>query len=306
MSKRINLTMTEATKGKCIVEGCTRTVYVSIPKADRGYRNACLCKYHSEYERGYSWENSRRVGKLASDGLTYSIECESMVESIEARIEMLDMGFEPTSDISVRVEYKSPIYQGRKAMVKHLETIARLNDIGLLKTNDANCGMHCHVGCDGIINRDFNRVVARFMGSLFGEVQEAMNETSEDDRVKFFGSDFRYYAQRLDFEMSADYLLNNHPQWVNLEHDYSIEYRIGRFINYEQYRTLVNFYHDITVIIREFVVDKFVDHSNLTGIERQARIEENRKQAKKCGKRIAKVYAKYINAMQNGVRMISK
>lgn len=240
----------------CMHKGCNAigTHRISIDK--RGGRDGFLCDFHARHLEGYSDENGYRAGLRKKNGFTFSMELETSFSTEKARGELLDFGFIATRDCTVDVEYKSPIYEGLNAISKQLVSIDGLMNNGEIAFENCNgdtCGTHFHVGHVGMINPETMGYIRRFYHSLFVLLSDAMVNNPEKTK-KLFGRDFTYYASPINNHSDA----MDHCNFINLQHDYTIEFRLCKFVSASQYMNLVKFNRDIV----NAVIENFVKHFN--------------------------------------------
>ncbi|MBO7731828.1 MAG: hypothetical protein J6S67_04730 [Methanobrevibacter sp.] len=88
--------------------------------------------------------------------------------------------------------------------------------------NNDNCGGHIHVNSN---HCGYNTITK----TIYKEVLRRIENMGRDDRIKYFGSDFRYYAD--------DCVGNDHYSTINLEPSTgcTIEFRLARVRNADQY-----------------------------------------------------------------------
>lgn len=282
--------------GKCMCPGCIRVGNNAIPLKDRGGKLAYLCDEHLRNTMGYSFENNNKVGTIKVLSRTYGVEFETANSTEIGRINMLNMGFVPTYDGSLAwtgVEYKSGIYQGAKAIIKHCDSIDTLISEGHI-TLDSDCGTHLHVGDRDYLTPETIRYLRRFYNTLFIPLTNAIDADLEKAR-RFWGRNFTYYADRITENTTSGNLYGDempHTTFVNLQHDYTIEFRLCKFQNAEQYKQLVRFADDVLTTI----VNNFIKHFNDTDFNtaKFPTIKEYRKhQAEKTAKKIVMLYNKY-------------
>lgn len=255
----------------------------AIPVAKRGGRNAFFCDMHANRHamEGYGDENHQRRGIEKVNGFTFSMENETSFSSPIARMELIDVGYVPTHDGTVDIEYKSPIYEGLNALSKHCATFDRLiaNDemrIGY------ECGSHFHVGHRDHINRETMDYVRRFYHSLFVPLCREMIEQGSEKTAKFWGRDFSSWATPITIASPA----MTHTNFINTEHNPTIEFRLCKFRNATQYMQVVKFCRDVV----NAIINNFILHFN----DNVENITEYRKhKAQIAGEKIVKLYRKY-------------
>lgn len=238
---------------KCQCKGCNNIGTVAVPLSRRGNRQAYICQYHAEQLEAYSRENETRLGTIKANGFTFSQELETSYSDIIARIELLASGYLPTSDITVDCEYKSAITNGLNSLAKHCVTIDRLIENGNLSVEDTNgyeVGTHLHIGHSEHINRETINQLARFYHSLFVPLSKVM-EANPQKTEALFGRGFGRWAQ----PVNEDSWAGAHANFINLEHAYTVEFRILKYRNANQYMKAVHFCKDVmTALINNFIL----------------------------------------------------
>lgn len=253
----------------------------------RGGGNAFLCDYHKRSLESYFTENNLRLGNMKKNGLTYSIELETSMANFRARLELCVAGFLPTSDSTVYAEFKSPIYQGMNALKAFLPSIQVLINDGDLAIG-RECGTHFHVGHDTYINRKYMDYIRRFYHSLFVPLNDALVE--EDEKAtRLFGRGFGYWSSGIDNRTPA----GEHTNFINTQHDYTLEFRRCFFKNAEQYAVCADFCREVT----EKVIESFCKEVERLGVVEGQRLTEEqkallKKAADKTAKQIVKVFKK--------------
>lgn len=244
----------------CMCENCTNIGTVAIPVPKRGGRPGFMCEFHAYRELGYSHENDTHYGTRKKHGFTFSQEMETARTTLQARGELMDFGFLPTSDSTVDVEYKSPIFEGLNAISKQAVTFDKLIASGDMVI-DNSCGTHFHVGHVDYINGTTMRYLRRFNGSLFVPLSDAIMADHEKS-ARFFGRRPNTWAEPVKFsDPSGDYAgwQMKHSAMFNLQHDYTIEFRQAKFVNAEQYMAVAKFAKDCTNAIIENFIKHFMD-----------------------------------------------
>ena len=270
---------------KCIY--CNNVGTKRIQLKNRGNRNAYLCDTHatSYGDESYYSENSTRRGD-AGHGFTFSLELEMHRPTTTMRAELESVDFMPTHDGTTDTEFKSPIYQSLNPLPKKFDTIEKLLRAGHGAITSAD-GTHFHVGHKDHINAMTISYLQRFYHSLFIPLCEAMKSNS-DATVKLFGRDFTYYASPIDGFTSP----TAHENFINLQHDYTIEYRLCKFKTASQYMNCVKFCKDAT----NTIIENFIKHFNDTDFDarRYKNATEYRKhKAQVTAKKLVKLFEKY-------------
>ena len=225
--------------GKCNNEGTVR-----ITLKNRGGRHAYMCPTCARRLFGYSDENDTRRGNVKMNAFTFSIELETGRQeswresairgaSLIGRAELINKGFMPTHDGTVDIEFKSPIYEGLNAPIaflkKGLQPLVESGDINI----PDNCGTHFHVGHRIYINPTTmdNLRESEIYHGLF----DALDKTAcshPAEMAQLFGrpvTEYSYYAPFRNEDPMT------HENWINVQHDWTIEFRICKYQNAEQY-----------------------------------------------------------------------
>jgi hypothetical protein len=272
---------------------CNRVGTVRVPVAKRGDRFGYLCDFHASREEGYTVENGFRMGDRKAHGFTFSMELETSRSTTKARGELADFGFKPTMDITVDVEYKSPIYEGLNAVSKQCVSIEKMMEAGEVRIGN-ECGTHFHVGHADYINPVTMRYIRRFNNSLFVPLSNAIMANVEKS-ARFFGRQPNHWAQPVTMsdtsgDYSGDYM--RHESMFNLQHDYTIEFRQAKFISAKQYMQVAKFARDCV----NAIVENFVKHFNDSDfdVRRYPTIKAYRKhKAEVTANKLVKLYEKY-------------
>ena len=275
---------------KCQHKDCTAVTtnpvderWISVPLKNRGNRFGYLCPLHSNGygDSDYSDENDTLRGKMKKNGYTYSFEFEVRRPSVVFRAELLNAEFLPTRDITTECEFKSPIYLGLNAIPKKLQTIESLLNNGHGAVTDGD-GTHFHVGHVDYINHETMRYISRFYHSLFVPLSDAMRENPELTE-KLFGRNFVHYAQAVN-ENTRPYA---HENFINIQHDNTIEFRLCKFRNSAQYMNAVHFCKAATdAIINNFI--KHFDDPNATTATRKHKADI-------AAQKLVRLFYKYAN-----------
>ena len=273
------------TTPKCQCPNCSNLGKYAYPVRRRGNNNAYLCDYHRRSLESYYTEHSNRLGTPKANGMTYSIELETMHPDFQARLELCLAGFLPTSDGTVDAEFKSPIYEGMNAVKAFLPSIQWLINNGSMAI-DYHCGTHFHCGHHTLINPLTMSYIRRFYHSLFVPLSDAMYS----DRAKaesIFGRDFGEWNTPLSVRTSAE----NHTNFINVQHEYTIEFRSMFFKNDKQYSNGADFCRKVSEIVCKFFCEKIVSMGLMEG---QSLTEEQksevRKAAEKTGRKLVKLF----------------
>lgn len=206
--------------------------------------------------RGYCEENNTHIGSGNADNISISLELESMGASTHARAYLVGNKFIPTSDSTVDIEYKSPIYESEQPLAKIIGGIEYMdtNNSYKFKVNHASCGIHTHFGF--IDNRyNFTRLYEDYE-KLFSELDKIVRSLSHEEREQIFGRTWGTYNQPINFNYP-----NEHTNWINIQHNYSLEIRMPRFVNAVQYMTFLKTFKKMFKALNTHYISKGAEHS---------------------------------------------
>ena len=212
--------------GKCICCKRKTTFY----RCELSTNAVYICRECAESLQSYSFENFNfQNGTQTADNITIGHELEVMGDSLDAKIYFIKYGYIPTSDCTVTYELKSPIFNNLSALSKMCGMIEQLdkNENIDFSVNNTHCGLHTHYGYK---NLEIQNTIYRNYTELFKPLNDYICSLSTIQRRKIFGSDFRGYAQEIDF-----YRPMRHENWINIQHSKTIEIRLFRFKSAEQY-----------------------------------------------------------------------
>lgn len=276
------------TTPKCQCPNCSALGTVKYSVKRRGGGHAYLCRYHSNSLESYFTENDLRLGEMKAHGYTFSIELETSNVTFPARLELCVAGFLPTADSTVFAEFKSPIYNGANGIKAYLPSIQEMINCGDMEIN-SECGTHFHVGQKDYINPDTMDYIRRFYHSLFLPLCSAM-EQNDSKATAIFGRGFGYWCSAITANSHAE----EHSNFINTQHGYTLEFRRAYFKNAEQYSNCVDFCRMVT----EKVVNSFCKKVVAYGLHAGDRLTttqkaELKKAADKAARQIVKVFEQF-------------
>ena len=273
------------------VHKCTAndgSVKVITPFAPLGLT---LCSFHAHNIGSYSSENTEYAGKPTNDGITMSCELETSDNTPISRAclgrtkyGMLCM---PTSDSSLTtfgcegIEYKTRVYHSLQGATKLFGCFEALLTENHVEMNN-KCGSHMHTGLsDNSI--DFRHLFENIdtYWKAFGGVYEYLDKMPNAKMKEYFGRGFVNYARTLrktenGYEMpehdgngkkgydtreftgrenlygTGSWDCNQHLLTFNLQHSYSIEFRLPRFTNATMYRKIAVVMHNVVIFLRDY------------------------------------------------------
>lgn len=259
------------TSGHCVECGTVTSIAlggkrVTIPSQKNG---VWMCSAHRGKKNlnDYCDENTIRVGKGNADGISISIELESMGRSTSARAYFVKNHFLPTYDSTVDIEYKSPIYTSELPLAKIVGAIEYMNDNPnyQFSVNNENCGIHTHYGF--IDNHyDFRNLYEHYE-NLFKPLNDMIKNMSAEKREEIFGRDFENYNRSLSYSCP-----DRHENWINIQHRYTLEIRMPRFTSAVQYMRFLKTFKKIFKALNTFYISR--------GRNEQASIKAGLKMAK--------------------------
>ena len=223
---------------------------VTIPAQKNG---VWLCCDHRGKKnlRGYSEENTETIGTPTQDGFSMSIELESMGVSSHARAYFNYNKFIPTSDCTVDIEYKSPIYYSEIPLAKIVGAIEYMDNSNQysFKVNHENCGIHTHFGfVDNHFN--FTRLETHYE-QLFKPLCDAVDSLTDAQRTAIFGRTFGEYNSRCRYSYP-----DRHANWINIQHRYTLEIRMPRFTTADNYMRFLKCFKKIFKALNTHYISK--------------------------------------------------
>lgn len=233
---------------KCACVNCTNIGRYAHPVRRRGGGNAYLCEFHETALESYFNKNNYRLGAPKVNGDTFSVELETSYSNRQARIELCIARFLPTSDCTAHGgEFKSPIYEGACGLKAFLPSIEDMKRSGDIEINNS-CGTHLHIGNHDYINSLYMSYIRRFYHSLFIPLSDTMREDEEKTRA-IFGRYFGQWARPVDTGNDAE----EHTNFINTQHEFTLEYRICFFQNAAQYSRAIDLCREFNhIVIKTF------------------------------------------------------
>ena len=275
------------TMPKCACPFCNQIGTQKYAVRRRGGGNAFLCEYHATHLENYGRENGFRIGNMKKNGLTYSVELETSAATFRARLELCIAGFIPTSDCTVYAEFKSPIYNGANAIKAYLPSIEDLQTAHDIRIG-SNCGTHLHIGHDRYINARYMSYIIRFYHSLFVPLSDAI-VANDEKAIDIFGRRFGEWARPVSFSTNPE----EHTNFVNVQHSYSLEWRRCFFRNAAQFSRCIDFCRECT----EIVINTFCVQVERLGLTQGQTLTAAQKQTLK--KAAEKAARKMVKAFEN-------
>lgn len=277
------------TMPKCTCVNCSNIGKYAYGVRRRGMNNAYLCEYHKSGLESYFTENNNFSGKPKKHGLTFGIEFETDSATTYGRLEMMLEDFLPTSDGSINgPEFKSPIFYGTNAIKAFLPTIDDLIFSGNIGLDWTENGTHTHVGHVTFLNALTMGYIRRFYHSLFVPLNNALKD-SPAKTTAIFGRNFTYYASSINSNSDA----MNHCNFINVQHNNTIEWRLAQYHNARQYSACLDFCRKASEIVFNDFCAKIIE-DGLTENQRLSdeKKEELKKLAQKTGQKLVKAWEK--------------
>ena len=192
---------------------------IRVPMANRGKKPAYICERCASAQavESYSTENDKRRGMNIGGGFTYSVEFETATDTPELRAELVSVDFIPSSDCTVACEYKSPIYNNLKPLAKKLATVEKL----MLQ-------------------------IAGYYHELFTPLSDYLLAHTADT-LRVFGRELSAYDYATP--ISGSTWEWGHSNFINIQHDYTVEFRLCRFRTAAQYMHVAKLCKDMTACI---------------------------------------------------------
>lgn len=169
-------------------------------------------------------------------------------------------------DGTVSAEFPTGAFIGINSLSKLLDSFNRYGVLEAL-TDNKSCGAHIHAGCTCVeyVREDYE--------DFFKPLADKISSMKSEDKVKFFGSDFRTWATYPTW-----YNPQSHCNMFNTQHQHTLEFRLPRCINAKQFIQCVKAWRAVVCAI----------NTNYT--------EET---AEKIGKKLPEVFEKYYNFMND-------
>lgn len=209
------------------------------------YINRGLISYHSNACRGVEKIGTSKRGTLEST--TVGIEFEgNIANASDAEFTTFRAMIEAftfccmESDCTVSGEMPTQPMEGLGRVSKILQSLELHNQLAILSHN--SCGAHIHAQCNDI------SYVRRYYHSIFLPLNRYICDMSSERRVEVFGSDFRYYATRIDERTNP----LEHTNIFNTQHAHTLEFRLPRVIGYKQYMNCIKFWREVVCYINNF------------------------------------------------------
>lgn len=245
---------------------------IKIDSPNKNYFYICpRCK---DLKYGYNRENNTFTRQANKDNITVSYEFETSSREIESNW-LYQYDFIPTHDSTVYVEWKSPIYKNIRGLAKLFRTIESKLHIGY------DCGTHTNVGT---FEGDEMSYIIRFYHSLFVGLSDHMRN-NEEKAIKLFGRGFNRWACTIDRSSSP----TNHSNFINVEHNTHLEFRMAKFVNANQFLHCTKF----CIAVVKAVRNNFINNFNKSGLTREELKAHRLHKAKITSNKLIALFDKY-------------
>ena len=214
----------------------------------RGAGNRVVCDRHKDFS-GESYHGSADMRKdkigtekkssLAKTTIGIEFEMEGMHNftdeflAFRGALERAGFVFERDGSLSDGMEAPSPKCEGVKSLSALLHSAEERGETVLLRGD--NCGMHIHAQADKM------SIYRNWYHTLFVPFCEWLENQSDSFCNANFGGRFRYYACKIN--RNSD--VYNHCNFVNMQHNHTIEWRIPRFVCATQTVILLKFWRKV-------------------------------------------------------------
>ena len=180
----------------------------------------------------YSTKNNNEKGKKKSISFSFEFETSSRAKSL---FELKKYGFIPCSDCTIEgFEWKTPIFNSRKSFHYVCRKIDKFAGcVG------RSCGTHLHV------STPYKFLMEKYKVQLFSPILEVMIN-DENKTIKFWGRYFNDYCRSVI--STSRYNAFNTMSSVE-----TLEFRLLKFINAEQYIRAADFCIDTTRYINSLI-----------------------------------------------------
>ena len=251
------------TIARCACTGCNNEGTVRI-RTNHTTTGLFLCYHHANNMDGYTLEVNNFINKPKKHMMTFGQEFETAYTSEFARATLIENGYIPTSDCTVDVEYKSSINNGLYAFAQLFKSIDKLIASGDIKLDGVDqygdpisCGTHMHVGHPLINNgdeyeNDANFALRNFYHTLFIPLSDVMRDNADATKA-LYGRNFDETGWACPINRTTS--PTNHKNFINLQHKHTIEFRLCKYVNAEQYMRLAKMHKEmVTAIVETFLM----------------------------------------------------
>lgn len=270
--------------GVCVycLQPCKPSEGVKMQLPDNVY---WVHNYHNNsdvncYSFGDNPDDIIHVGKQVKSGLEFGIELE--VNSPSDRVALEGMAylvrnhFTPTSDCTVGIEFKSPLYHSCNSFAKVASGIEELNrtsreDYAIrgtrFTTKCSAVGAHLNISTPFIRTAEGYDFIRHNKRELFEKLEEYIRGKGDAWQREFFGRAIG--AEWAIYNEDCNWNINAHRAWINTEIKSSnrLEFRVCKFMSANQYIKLVRVFSEVCLQINEHsngdtVLRSFVEACN--------------------------------------------
>lgn len=234
-------------KGHCFVCGCIVEAKEGFRRSIRGRGYRVVCPRHSEgveYYHGSEVYRADKVGTTKKSALaktTVGIEWEmenlhsdyDKALAVRGALERAGFALEHDGSLADGWEAPSPKCEGVKSLSSLIHSMAIRGEDVFLKGED--CGMHIHAYA---AEMDTYR---NWYHTLFVPFCEWIDSHNMDFCQANFGGKFRGYAHKITRSSNV----REHSNFVNMQHDHTIEWRIPRYVSACQTVVLLKFWRKV-------------------------------------------------------------
>ena len=268
----------------CCQDGCTNRgergtmrAVLAVGKG-HGFRYLCSDHYGLNGLKGYhnsadvTYIGSKKNSDLASTPVGVEIEVVLNTEKDMPLLNILRTSLanyasaRQEEDCTVCAEFPTGAFMGINSLSKLLDSFEKYNILDAL-TNNKQCGAHIHAGCTCV------EYVRDNYKALFEPLADSIYNMEPSDRVKFFGSTFRDWAEYPDWNQPE-----KHQNMFNTQHQHTLEFRLPRCASAKQYLQCIKAW-------RAVVCEINLNHETESAIE--------------IGRRLPAIFEKYYNFMNN-------
>ena len=270
----------------CAQEGCQNRggrgemrAVLAVGKG-HGFRYLCPAHYGLNGLKSYHSNNvdityigTKKNTSLASTPV--GVELEVVLKDTEKDMPLLNI-FRTTlvnyaycrqeEDATVNAEFPTGAFMGINSLSKLLDSFERYGVLEAL-TNNSRCGAHIHAGCTCV------EYVRENYREIFKPLADHISNMSGNDKIKYFGSDFRSWATYPDWSEPE-----SHSNMFNTQHQHTLEFRLPRCTSAKQYLQCCKAWRAVVCEIN---------------------LSWQTESAEKIGKRLPEVFKKYYNFMNN-------
>lgn len=268
-------------KGRCFICGCVVNAGEGKRREVRGRGKRVFCNEHAISLERYHHSEALRADSVGTEKktplarTTMGVEIETDASSVydekylRFRGTLERSGFIFEDDCSIRTgEAPSPKMIG----LATISAILRNNQDCIYMLDTPRTGAHTHVYCNDIY------YMRRYYHSIFIPLCEWLSGHSDEWLVKNFGSSFRDYACQIDRYSRP----TNHSNFVNAQHEHTLEFRLPRIREYRQFMKVLKFWREVGYFLNNFDFEKTADAGT------------RKKRAKEAGAEIVTIATKYF------------